>query len=348
MTKIVAIIPARSGSKGIPDKNIRLCDGKPLLAYSIEHALKVALIDKVVVSTDSELYAKIAREYNAEVIMRPADISQDNSLDIETFYHSLKYFKQNENYCADICVHLRPTHPIRKVSDTEAMIKMLLNDPSLDSVRSITPSKQTPYKMWLRDTNGTLCPVATCNINEAYNAPRQTLPVTYLQSACVDVVQARVILDQYSMSGHHIAGYIHQYDFDIDTHDEFLRAELFISLQKKRIDGCRRLTICCDIDGIIAEKTINNDYSTARPLCDNIALINAAYYMGHEIILFTARGSLTNIDWRKETEKQMRAWGVRYSVLKFEKPTADIYIDDRFVNLTDLQKIILKTENKTQ
>ena len=138
--KIVAIIPARSGSKSVKDKNIRVMNGKPMIAYSIEQALASKYIDRVIVSTDSEEYKKIAEEYGAEVpFLRPAEISGDFSLDIDVFKHAVKWLAENESYHADICVQLRPTHPVREVKDIDAMIELLINDNEADSVRSLFP-----------------------------------------------------------------------------------------------------------------------------------------------------------------------------------------------------------------
>ena len=161
--KILAIIPARSGSKSIPHKNIRSLSGKPLLAYSIEHAIKSEMINRVIVSTDSEQYAEIARSFGAETpFLRPKEISEDNSNDRDFFIHALTWFKENENYVPDICVHLRPTHPVRKIQDIDEMIKLLISNPDADSVRSVVRNDTyTPYKMWFLKKDNELKPLMT-------------------------------------------------------------------------------------------------------------------------------------------------------------------------------------------
>ena len=111
---IVALIPARSGSKGVPNKNIRYLGDVPLIAYSIIAALKSTLIDRVIVSTDSEEYADIARNYGAEVpFIRPAEISGDTATDLQLFEHAISWFEKNENLVPQYFVHLRPTTPLR-------------------------------------------------------------------------------------------------------------------------------------------------------------------------------------------------------------------------------------------
>lgn len=342
MGNVLAIIPARSGSKSVKDKNIRIMNGKPMLAYSIEHALQSKKIDRVIVSTDSPHYQEIAKEYGAEApFLRPAEIAQDLSLDIEVFQHTLRWLQENEGYQADICVHLRPTHPIRDPEDIDKMISILENNPELSAVRSVSPAKETPYKMWLfpDETSDLMQPLASCSVPEAYNAPRQQLPKAYMQNACIDVIRSDTIMNKNSMTGNKIAGYKMDYDFDVDTEEEFLNAEraqlLFMAAKENRT-----LKICCDIDGIIAAKTQANDYSQAEPKENNISIINALYQTGCHITLFTARGYKTGIDWEQTTKEQMDRWNVKYHELLFGKPDADIYIDDKFFNIEELKLLL--------
>lgn len=230
--EVLAIIPARSGSKSVIDKNIRPIAGKPMIAYSIEHGLKAECIDRVIVSTDSEKYADIARRYGAEVpFIRPAEYATDTALDIDVFRHALTFLKENEGYEPEIVVQLRPTYPIRRISDIEAMVKYMREHPDVDSMRCIAPAKEVAYKMWFKDDDGMLSPIMT-DIPECYNMPRQQLPKIYYQNACIDVVRASVILEQNSMSGKKIAGYEMDENFDIDTEEEFKKAAEYISKNK--------------------------------------------------------------------------------------------------------------------
>ena len=136
--KILAVIPARSGSKRVKNKNIKKVFGKPLIYYSIAHAKKIKLIDKVIVSTDSEKYKSIAENYGAEVpFLRPKNISKDNSSDVDLFLHLLTWLTKNDSFFPDICVHFRPTTPIRNVNESIKAIKTLANNKNFDSLRSI-------------------------------------------------------------------------------------------------------------------------------------------------------------------------------------------------------------------
>lgn len=231
--EVLAVIPARSGSKSVKDKNIREIAGKPMIAYSIEHGLASQKINRVIVSTDSERYADIARQYGAEVpFLRPAEYAKDDSLDLEVFEHALQFLKETEGYVPDLIVQLRPTYPIRRIKDIDAMVEIMEKDSSIDSVRCIAPAKEIPYKMWLKEEDNEIKPLMT-NIPECYNMPRQKLPKVYYQNACIDVIRTSVITDRHSMSGEKIVGYEMDENFDIDTEEEFLRAAEFVAAQNE-------------------------------------------------------------------------------------------------------------------
>jgi CMP-N-acetylneuraminic acid synthetase len=327
---ILAIIPARSGSKSIPHKNIRLINGKPMLSYSIEHAKKSKYINRIILSTDSEEYAVIGKECGAEVpFLRPAEYATDTALDIDVFYHCLNFLRETEGYRTDIVVQLRPTYPIRDIADLDFMIDILLKDNTFDSVRSIAPAKEIPYKMWHRKEDGSITPIMT-EIDECYNMPRQQLPKVYYQNACIDVVRGCIILDQHSMSGKNIYGYVMKKNFDIDTEEEFQAAEEFLRITA----GNRRFVF--DIDGVIAMLEKDNNYALAEPNLTMIESINKLYNMGNQIILLTARGYVTGIDWKEITQSQLEQWGLKYHELHFGKPNADYYIDDKMIHMDKL------------
>ena len=125
--KIIAIIPARSGSKRVKNKNIKKLMGLPLLVHTIKHSLSSKLIDRTIVSTDSKKYSKIAIKYGAEIpFLRPDKISGDRSTDLECFKHCIEFLKEKENYIPDIIVHLRVTYPIRENNIIDKCIKLLL------------------------------------------------------------------------------------------------------------------------------------------------------------------------------------------------------------------------------
>ncbi len=332
---ILAIIPARSGSKSIPNKNIRLINGKPMLCYSIEHAKQSKYINRIILSTDSEEYAEIGRECGAEVpFLRPEEYATDTALDIDVFYHCLTYLSETEGYQTDIVVQLRPTYPIRDVSDIDNMIELLINHTSHDSIRSIAPAKEIPYKMWHKQEDGTITPIMT-EIAECYNMPRQQLPKVYYQNACIDVVRGEVILKQHSMSGSKVYGYVMDKNYDIDTEEEFKLAEERIKISA----GNKRFVF--DFDGVIAMLQENNDYSLSLPNQPMIDLINKLYQLGNHIVILTARGYVTGIDWNDITKRQLTDWGVLYHELHFGKPNADYYVDDKMFPMEQLLELRL-------
>ena len=348
-TEVLALIPARSGSKSVPHKNIRTIGGKPLLAWSVEQALRSKMVSRTIVSTDSELYAGIARQYGAEVpFLRPDSISRDDSTDLEVFLHALEWLRAREGYVPEICLHLRPTYPVREVQMIDEIIAILLRNPDLDAVRSVSEVLHPPFKMWYRSDDGLLSPILNLeHVEEPWNECRQKLPTTYLQTANIDVVRTSTILQEHSMTGTRIYGYVEMGFCDIDTEQDFARASSILEMHSRTGDGTRGAsedvppkTFCFDIDGVIATLTPDNDYTLAEPRKDIVKLINRLFDAGHQITLHSARGTVTGIDWTEVTVDQMRRWGVKYHELVFGKPAADYYVDDRMISVERLEEYI--------
>lgn len=325
--KVLALIPARSGSKSVVHKNIRKINGKPMMAYSIEHAQASKYINRIIVSTDSEEYAAIARQYGAETpFIRPAEYATDTALDIDVFDHALNYLKDEEGYVPDIVVQLRPTYPFRDAEDIDAMIKMMLDDPTIDAVRSVKKNEVVPHKMWYMGEDNMLDPILK-DIPEAYNMPRQQLPDTYYQNGNTDLLRPGNVFEMHSMTGKKIKGYVMKEMYDVDTENDFSRVDAFMKIRQ----GGQIFVF--DIDGVIAMKREDLDYGQAGPNEKMIKIINQLHDWGNRIVLFTARGYVTKIDWREVTEKQMKTWGVKYDELHMGKPNADFYVDDKMLSL---------------
>ena len=336
---ILALIPARSGSKSIPHKNVRVFAGKPLMVHSIEQARYCPLITRVIVSTDSEEYAAVALAHGAEApFLRPVEISGNAATDLEAFQHALRWLAVHEGSVPEIVVHLRPSHPNRTSAQIAEAVGLLQDHPEWDSVRSVVPAPETPYKMWFRRKDGSLEPVIKTDITEAHSRPRQTLPMTYLQNACIDVIRSRTVLEIGSIAGTCIGAYVMNILHDIDTHAQLAAAETAFPW----VQGLPSNKIFVfDIDGVIASITPANDYSQAGPLRDNINRINRLFDAGNRIILFTARGYVTKINWTEVTRRQLADWGVRHHELRFGKPAADYYIDDKLLSLSALAALDL-------
>jgi len=207
--EVLALIPARGGSKGIPRKNVIMVGGRPLIAYSIQQARDSRHITRTVVSTDDEEIAQVARERGAEVpFMRPAEYSQDLSPDIDAFRHALSWLEENEGYRPKLVVHLRPTGPIRRVELIDQAIEHMLDHPEADSLRSISWPTQTPYKMW-RIENGNLERLLHVDgLPDACSMARQMLPEVFWQNGYVDIIRPRTILDHGMMTGDRVLPFV--------------------------------------------------------------------------------------------------------------------------------------------
>lgn len=228
--KIIGIIPARGGSKGIPKKNIKEYLGKPLIAYSIEQSLKSKYINETFVSTDDEEIRQIAIEYGAEApFLRPADISQDLSPDKDFLIHFAYWYQFNREDDPTLLVQLRPTYPNREVAVIDdAIEKFLSKYDEFDSLRTIVDNEKTPFKMYTID-DSRLCPLFE-NIDgivEPYNQARQLLPKTYLHNGYLDIVKTENLILTDSITGKRIMPYLLKKDEtdDIDTIEDWEKSE---------------------------------------------------------------------------------------------------------------------------
>lgn len=232
MVEVLAVVPARGGSKGIPRKNIRNFAGHPLIAYSIEAGLQAETVTRTIVTTDDEEIAETARRYGADApFLRPDEFAQDETLDLPVFQHALAWLAEHENYCPDIVVQLRPTSPVRSPSLVDESVRLLMANPEADSVRGVVPAGQNPHKMWRIDPqNGRMKPLLTVEgIDEPYNAPRQALPPVYWQTGHIDAIRPRVFA-QGSMSGKVILPVLvdPRYTVDIDSPKDWARSEWLV------------------------------------------------------------------------------------------------------------------------
>jgi CMP-N,N'-diacetyllegionaminic acid synthase len=219
--EILAVIPARGGSKTIPHKNIMPFQGKPLIAWSIESALNSKYITRVITSTDSKDIAKIAKNFGSEVpFIRPDDYAQDNTTDFPVFKHALEWLLINESYRPDILVHLRPTTPLRPLALIDEGIESMLSNNTADSLRCVCEPINTPFKMWNIKSDGFMSPLFDSGIHEQYNQPRQLLPEAYWQVGTLDIIRAKTILEKKSMTGDKILPLIIDTKYAVDIDDE--------------------------------------------------------------------------------------------------------------------------------
>lgn len=223
--KILAIIPARGGSKSIKNKNIIKLFGKPLIYYSIAVAKKSKYISRVIVSTDSAVIKSISLKYGAEVpFLRPKKYSLDHSRDYEVVNHTLKWLKENRNYEPNLIIHLRPTYPMRDHKFIDKHICKALKNKNFDAYKSVVEASQTPFKMWFKSKKF-IKPVIGDFKEEYFNAPRQILKKAYWQNACLDIINPKSFKKNRSISGKKIIPIIMREDevYDIDHQSDLTK-----------------------------------------------------------------------------------------------------------------------------
>ncbi|MCJ7483467.1 MAG: acylneuraminate cytidylyltransferase family protein [Thermodesulfovibrionales bacterium] len=240
--KIMAVIPARGGSKGIPRKNIVDLGGKPLIAYTIEVARRSKLIDAAIVSTDDAEIAEVAKALGADVpFLRPAELARDDSSDIDYLKHALAWVEEHRGWQPEILAILQPTMPFRRVEDVDGALRFMIEQ-DCDSVRTLAvPTHVTPYKMWFLDDpeKGTISPVLKTEYYERLltDVPRQKLRPCYWQPGVVIATRAKFVR-QGRVFGPDLRGYVVDIRtaHDIDEPADLEYAEFLIHKQKKTGD----------------------------------------------------------------------------------------------------------------
>jgi CMP-N,N'-diacetyllegionaminic acid synthase len=230
--KSVAFIPARSGSKRVPNKNIKPLAGHPMLAYTVRAAIDSGVYDAVICATDSPLYAKVATHYGAEVpFMRTAEMSGDKSPDIEWVVWMLNQLRaQGRDY--DIFSILRPTSPFRLPHTIRRAWRSFGGDPKVDSLRAIEKCRQHPGKMWVVRGNRMLPVMPFTNGTTPWHSCQYgALPEIYAQDASLEIAWSRIALEQNTIAGEDIIPFISEglEGFDINEQEDWLLAEHYIA-----------------------------------------------------------------------------------------------------------------------
>ncbi len=220
--KTIALIPARSGSKRIKNKNIVELDGKPLLAHSIIAAQACDQIDEVWVSTDSEEYARIAEDYSARVVIRPSIFSRDSSGDIEV----IKHFFEGLSINFDLVAYLRPTTPYRALYHLEEAIKLMVKSyDQVDSLRSVEEMPESVEKMFRLNLGGFLAPIVGDSM-ENTGKPNQECFRTFKGNGYIDLIKPSYVRETGKLWGRCI-GYITPRTIEIDTPEDLQYAEWY-------------------------------------------------------------------------------------------------------------------------
>ena len=229
---VLAVIPARGGSKGIPGKHLRRIAGRSLVEWSIAHALEAPSVDRVIVTTDSEEIRAQALAAGAEApFLRPAELAGDDILDQPVFEHTLRWLETEEGGMPETLVHLRPTSPFRRPGWIDAAVAVLHGTPEADAVRSVSEVTQHPYRVFEIDEAGMLLPIM---LHRHENPPllrRQELPPMYYYNCVIDVTRAATVLEKQSMTGDRLAPWIMSADevIDIDNYRDIEFADWFMN-----------------------------------------------------------------------------------------------------------------------
>jgi CMP-N,N'-diacetyllegionaminic acid synthase len=231
LPRAVAFVPARSGSERVPHKNVRPLAGHPLLAYAIETAAQAGVFDRIVVSTDSDEVAEIARWYGADVpFLRPTEYATATSPDIEWLAHTLELL--DETY--DVFALVRATNPFRGPDVVRRGFEQLLATPEADSVRAVELVKQHPGKMWLLAEDGrTMAPLLDqSELDVAWHAGQyQALPEVYVQNSALEIAWTRVVTETGTREGRVLAAFLTRglEGFNVDDEEDWTRAERLVA-----------------------------------------------------------------------------------------------------------------------
>ena len=222
--RILGLIPARGGSKGIPGKNIKLLDGKPLIQYAIQRALECPLITKVAVSTDSQKIADISMNLGADVpFIRPTHLAHDSSPTIDTVIHCLEFYQNQGEYFDAVCL-LQTTYPFRTSQDIESSIKKFKKD-STDSLISVIkiPHEFNPHWVYIKDEVGNLKIVTG---DKKIISRRQELPDAFIRNGAIYITKTSIILKEKSLFGNKVSAYIMMSEnhVNLDTMKDWDRA----------------------------------------------------------------------------------------------------------------------------
>lgn len=230
-TTAVALIPARAGSERLPDKNVRRLRGHPLIAYSIASALESCIFEAVIVSTDSESYADIARHYGAEIPgLRPAELAGSTSPDIDWVEFTLDGLRdQGRDYqCFSI---LRPTSPFRTAETIRRAWNEFLSEDNVDSLRAVEKCSQHPGKMWTIDGRRMTPLLPQPETGQPWHSRQYAdLPEIYVQNASLEIAWTRVVREGRTIAGSAIMPFLTQglEGFDINSPMDWKEAEILI------------------------------------------------------------------------------------------------------------------------
>lgn len=313
----VAIIPVRSLSKGIKDKNLQTVGGISLVGRCIKTA-KEANVDRVVVSTDGIKLAEEARCWNAEIVKRPPSLATDESSSEAALVHVLETVPELQKY--RVLCFLQATSTFCSSESVRRCISAV--EDGYDCAFTVVPTHCT---LWKNGENG---PVGV-NLDPYRRSRRQDREPQYKETGAVYALNMKKFLEMRTR----FCGALGMIEvpeeeaWEIDNEHDLRMARLAAKKRPTLKEGSR---IYVDIDETICVTPEDRDYTKATPILSAIQKINElAKY--HEVIYWTARGATSGIDWRELTEAQLAAWGAEYKELRMGKPAYDLLFDDKTV-----------------
>ena len=229
---VLAIIPARGGSKGIPRKNIRLLSGKPLITWTIDEAKKSKYIDKTIVSTDSQEIANIAIKYGVEIpFIRPTELAKDETPSSDVIINTLQWFERNQNQKFDLLILLQPTSPLRNSYQIDAALKDFISNPSNKCLVSVKEVEESPYWMKIIDTDHYL---KNFTLKQNNFTRRQDLPKVYILNGAIYIMRTADFMNYKSFNVDNTIPFLmdKKTSIDIDSEEDFVLAEVIVKKEK--------------------------------------------------------------------------------------------------------------------
>ena len=222
MSNVIAIIPARCGSKGVPGKNVTDVSGHPLMAWSIAAALQANRIGRVIVSTDSQEYADLAISYGAEApFLRPDSLSGDGAMDRTFMVHAMKWLEENEGARPDWWVLLRPTTPLRDPELLDGAVERVKEAGKPTGLRSAHACPESPFKWFRRNADGYFTGLITDDTAiDAFNLPRQAYEQVYVPNGYVDIAHRDIVMNTDGLFGDPVIAYETAMTLEVDTQAE--------------------------------------------------------------------------------------------------------------------------------
>jgi CMP-N-acetylneuraminic acid synthetase len=231
--KVLGLIPARGGSKGIPHKNIRHLHGKPLIAYTAEAAHQARRLSRLILSTDDEQIAEVGRHCGLDApFIRPIELAEDDTPMLSVVQHAVRWMENRNEHFDAVCL-LQPTNPLRRPEDIDACIE-LLEASDAQSVVTIlpVPSEYNPHWVYFQQKDGSLR-LSTGEMNPI--SRRQALPQAFHREGSVYVTRREAVIEQNSLYGERVIGYLLEPErtVNIDNPEDWQRAEALLSGERE-------------------------------------------------------------------------------------------------------------------